>query len=130
MTREIKVRIVGKDATNVMNLHCEKCGALIRRATDRTGEEPCVETWTCECAFRAAAHQWFADGRLINEAIDMALGVASFPLPLEAERQRIHEWIARRQQLQTHFVAIGLSVEEVAELGDLIGGGDNGSKQG
>jgi hypothetical protein len=61
-------------------------------------------------AFRAASHQWFADSRLIAEAIDMA---GSCPLPSEADRERIHEWIARRH---------GLTVEEVAALGDLLGG--------
>lgn len=68
--------------------------------------------------FRAAAHQWFADRRTVDEAVDMAVeafvfGTSSYPLPSEADRQRVHEWIARRH---------GLSVEEVAALGGLLGG--------
>lgn len=61
--------------------------------------------------FRAAAHAWFTDGRLISEAIGMALGESTYPLPSAADRQRIHEWIARRH---------GLTVEEVDALSRLI----------
>jgi hypothetical protein len=60
--------------------------------------------------FRAKAHAWFADGRIVREAMGMVHG-APFPLPSPEDRDKIHRYIAERY---------GLSVEEVAALAKLL----------